>query len=197
MGQIFEKLKWLNANLTKMNSKKRISTEHASFRINSPTLNNLKKISKEQKLSLNTYVNQIFDSHINWDLHAPEVGWVVMLKSALKEIIKNIDEESLKSAAKNAAESGAKEIALSMRGKYDIEGWLSILKDRARSSGFSIKEYSDDGTIRLILHHDMGEKWSIFFETYYNTVFDDLGSNVKSDHTENSILLDIKSKIIQ
>lgn len=178
-----------------MNSKKPTSTEHASFRINTPTLNNLKKISKEQKLSLNTYVNQIFNSHVNWDLHAPEVGWVVMLKSALREIIKNIDEETLRSAAKNAAESGAKEIALSMRGKYDIAGWISILKDRARSSGFSIKEYDDHGTIRLVLHHDMGEKWSTFFEAYYKTVFYDLGSNVKSDHTENSILIDIPAKI--
>lgn len=178
-----------------MNTKKRTPTEHASFRINTSTLDNLKKISKEQKLSLNTYVNQIFDSHISWDLYAPEVGWVVMLKSALREIVKNIDEESLKSAAKNAAERGAKEIALSMRGKYDIAEWISILKDRARSSGFSIKEYDEHGAIRLVLHHDMGEKWSTFFETYYNTVFYDLGSNVKSEHTENSILLEIRSKV--
>lgn len=178
-----------------MNTKKRTPTEHASFRINTSTLDNLKKISKEQKLSLNTYVNQIFDSHISWDLYAPEVGWVVMLKSALRDIIKNIDDESIKSAAKNAAERGAKEIALSMRGKYAIAEWISILKDRAKSSGFSIKEYDDHGTIRLILHHDMGEKWSTFFETYYNTVFYDLGSNVKSEHTENSILLEIRAKV--
>ena len=178
-----------------MNTKKRAKTEHASFRINASTLDNLKKISKEQKLSLNTYVNQIFDSHVSWDLYAPEVGWVVMLKSALREIVKNIDEDTIKSAAKNAAESGAKEIALSMRGKYDIDEWISILKDRARSSGFSIKEYDENNSIRIVLHHDMGEKWSTFFETYYQTVFYDLGSNVKSEHTENSILLEIKSKI--
>ena len=178
-----------------MTAKKKTPTEHASFRITASTLDNLKKISKEQKLSLNTYVNQIFDSHLSWDLYAPEVGWVVMLKSALKEIIKNIDEEAVKSAAKNSAESGAKEIALSMRGKYDIVEWISILKDRARSSGFSIKEYDNDGVTRLVLHHDMGEKWSLFFETYYHTVFYDLGSNVKSEHTENSILLEIKAKV--
>lgn len=178
-----------------MNSKKKSPTEHASFRINASTLNTLKKISKEQKLSLNTYVNQIFDSHLSWDLYAPEVGWVVMLKSALKEIIKNIDEEAVKSAAKDSAESGAKEIALSMRGKYDITEWISILKDRARSSSFSIKEYDENGITRLILHHDMGEKWSLFLETYYHTVFYDLGSNVKSEHTENSVLLEIRAKI--
>ena len=178
-----------------MNTQKRKSTEHASFRINTSTLENLKKISKEQKLSLNTYVNQIFNSHLSWDLYAPEVGWVVMLKSALQEIIQSLDKETIKTIAKNVAESNAKEIALSMRGKYDISEWISILKDRARSSGFSIKEYDDDGTLRLIMHHDMGENWSTFFENYYYTVFYDLGSNVKSEHTENSILLEINVKL--
>ena len=177
-----------------MNPKKG-PTEHASFRINTPTLENLKKISREQKISLNTYVNQIFNSHLSWDLYAPEVGWVVMLKSALQEIIKNLDKETIKNIAKNSAESNAKEISLSMRGKYNISEWISILKDRAKSSGFSIKEYDGDGTIRLIMHHEMGEGWSTFFETYYHTVFFDLGSNIKSDHTENSILLEIEAKI--
>jgi hypothetical protein len=178
-----------------LSTKKKTLTEHASFRINASTLDGLKKISKEQKISLNTYVNQIFDSHLSWDLHAPEVGWVVMLKSALQEIIKNLDNESIIIAAKNAAESGAKEIALSMRGKYNMDEWISILKDRAKSSGFSIKEYDDNGTIRLVMHHDMGENWSLFFETYYQSVFFDLGSNIKSEHTENSILLEIKGRI--
>lgn len=176
-----------------MNRKR--TTEHASFRIDSSMLENLKKISKEQKLSLNTYVNQVFGSHLSWDLHAHEVGWVVMLKSPLKEIIKNIDKQTIKTIAKNAAESGAKEIAFSMRGRYDIDEWISILKDRARSSGFSIKEYNDVAEIRLVMYHEMGENWSVFFETYYYTIFDELGSNVKSEHTENSILLEIKKTI--
>jgi len=176
-----------------MNQKK--TTEHASFRINSTILDNLKKISKEQKLSLNTYVNQVFDSHLSWDLHAHEVGWIVMLKSPLKEIIKHIDKQTIKTIAKNTAESGAKEIAFSMRGKYDIEEWISILKDRARSSGFSIKEYSNGDDKRLVMYHEMGENWSIFFETYYYTIFYELGANIKSDHTENSILLEIKKSI--
>jgi len=118
-----------------------------------------------------------------------------MLKSPLKEIIKHIDKQTIKTIAKNTAESGAKEIAFSMRGKYDIEEWISILKDRARSSGFSIKEYSNGDDKRLVMYHEMGENWSIFFETYYYTIFYELGANIKSDHTENSILLEIKKSI--
>jgi len=177
------------------NAPKKTPTEHASFRINTTTLESLKNISSDEHLSLNTYVNRIFDSHLNWDLFAPEVGWVVMLKSVLKEIIKTLDNETLIQIAKNAAESGSKEIALSMRGQYGVDEWISILKNRAKSSGFSLKEYLEKDTIRLVMYHDMGEKWSLFFETYYNTVFFDMGANVQSEYTENSILLEIKLKI--
>lgn len=172
---------------------KKRPTEHVSFRVNKDVLENLKSVSKDEKLSLNTYVNQIFDSHVNWDAHASEIGWVVMLKSALKTLIKKIDRDSIISIAKDSAESGAKEISLSMRGKYGIAEWITILKDRSRSSGFFIKEYRDGNKIRLVMHHDMGENWSLFFRTYYECVFFDLGSKVRADHTENSIVLELES----
>jgi len=169
-------------------------TEHASFRINKKTLESLKTISREDHLSLNTYVNRIFDSHLDWNLLAPEIGWVVMLKYAMKEIIKNLDNETIIQIARNSAEGGAKEIALSMRGKYGIDEWISILKNRAKSSDFTLKEYKEKDLVKLVLYHDMGERWSLFFETYYNTVFFELGANVQSEYTENSIILEIKSK---
>jgi len=169
-------------------------TEHASFRINKKTLESLKTISREDHLSLNTYVNRIFDSHLDWNLLAPEIGWVVMLKSTMKEIIKNLDSETIVQIAKNSAEGGAKEIALSMRGKYGVDEWISILKNRAKSSDFTLKEYKEKDLVKLVLYHDMGERWSLFFETYYNTVFFELGANVQSEYTENSIILEIKSK---
>ena len=168
------------------------STEHVSFRINKNILEKLKRISKDQKMSLNTYVNQIFDSHVNWDMHASEIGWVVMLKSASIKLIKHADDKTIIQLAKEAAESGAKEIALSMRGKHGVDEWISILKDRAKSSGFRIKEYRQNGTMRLIMHHGMGDKWSLFFKTYYETIFSELGSKIKTEHTENSILLEFE-----
>ncbi len=172
---------------------KKQPTEHVSFRVNKDVLENLKSVSKEEKLSLNTYVNQIFDSHVNWDAHASEIGWVIMLKSALKALIKKADKETIIEIAKDSAESGAKEIALSMRGKYGIAEWISILKDRARSSGFFIKEYREGNKTRLVMHHDMGENWSLFFRTYYESVFFDLGSKVHADYTENSIVIEIEN----
>lgn len=171
---------------------KDLLSEHVTFRIKKRTLDNLKSISGEENISLNTFVNQIFDAHINWNLHAAQVGWVAVLKSGIMELIKHVDKETIAQIAKNSAESGAKEIALYMRGKYGIEEWISILKDRARISGFSVKEYDKNGKTTIVKHHDMGENWSIFFKTYYETVFNDLGIKVNSEHTENSVMIELE-----
>lgn len=168
------------------------TTEHVNFRINKDVLDSLKSFSKEEKLSLNTYVNQIFESHVNWDSHASEIGWVIMLKFVLKELIKKSDKETIVKIAKDAAESGAKEISISMRGKYGIPEWISILNDRAKSSGFFIKAYREGDKTRLVMHHDMGENWSLFFKSYYETIFFDLGAKVDADHTENSIVIELE-----
>ena len=172
---------------------KKSVTEHTTFRINKETLDSLKSISKEGKMSLNTFVNQILESHINWDVHAAEVGWVVMLKSGLIQLIKHADRESIINIAKELAYTNAKEIALFMRGKYGVNEWISILKDRARMSGFKLKEYRDDNKITLVQHHEMGENWSLFFMTYYETVFYELGVKVKSDYTENSFVTELEN----
>lgn len=166
-------------------------TEHVTFRIKKEVLESLKSISQKDKVSLNTLANQVFDSHVNWDVHAAEVGWVVILKSSLKELIKQVDKETISKIAKESAEINGKEISLYMRGNYGVAEWISILKDRAKTSGFKLKEYVDDDKIKLVQHHDMGENWSLFFMKFYETIFDELGVKVNSDFTENSIIIEL------
>lgn len=174
---------------------KKNTTDHVTFRIKTEILDSLKSNARKETLSLNTMANQIFASHLNWDVHAAEVGWVVMLKASLTELIKYVDKEVIVKIAKQTAEIGSKEIALYMRGKYGVNEWISIIKDRSRMSGFKIKEYKDDSKIKLVLHHDMGENWSVFFSTYYNVVFDEMGVSIKSEYTDNSIVLDLETAL--
>lgn len=171
---------------------KRSPTEHVTFRIKKETLDNLKSISKKDKVSLNTLANQVFDSHVNWDVHAAEVGWVVMLKTGLKELIKQADKETISKIAQDTADANAKEISLYMRGNYGVEEWISILKDRARMSGFNLKEYKDGDKTKLVQYHDMGENWSMFFKTFYETIFNELGVKVNTDFTENSFVIELE-----
>ncbi len=173
-------------------AEKRI-TEVTSFRLDTEMMNNLKSVAKKEKTTVNTLVSNILESHLGWDIYAAEVGWVVMLKAGLIEIIKSLDNEAIANVAKKVADSGAKEISLYMRGKYGIDEWISITRDRARMSGFSLKEHKLKDKTKLVMHHDMGENWSVFFKSYYETVFNDLGAKVSIDFTENAIMIELEN----
>ena len=171
---------------------KRIS-EVTSFRLNTEMMNDLKSVAKKQKLPVNTLVSNILESHLGWDISAAEVGWVVMLKAGMIEMIKSLDEQAVSNIAKKVADVGAKEISLYMRGKYGIDEWISIFRERSKMSGFSLKEHKEKDRIKLVMHHDMGEKWSVFFKSYYETVFNDLGAKVSIDFTENTVMIELEN----
>jgi len=172
---------------------KKRTTDITTFRLDTELLQSLKLVAKKERLSLNTLVSHIFTTHLGWDLHAAEVGWVVMLKSGLIEIIKHLDKETICKIAKKSSDAGAKEIALYMRGKYGVEEWISIFRDRAKVCGFNVKEYKENNKTKFVMHHDMGENWSLFFKTYYENIFDDLGVRMHSDYTENSIVIELEN----
>ena len=39
------------------------------------------------------------------------------------------------------------------------------------------------------MQHDMGENWSIYFKTFYENVFDDLGVKAEFDYTDKSLII--------
>src|SRR6185437_15904971 len=118
-------------------------TESVSLRLNKNTWNKLKVLAGKQKLSPNALVSQILDSHLEWELTATAAGWVVMPKPFLIELFKVIDGNRIE-----------KDISLYMRGKHDLNSWLSIIRARCARSEFNLTEYEDETKHELIIQHD-------------------------------------------
>lgn len=153
-------------------------TDTATFRFNTDLLNRLKKQAEEENISLNVFVTQVLESFLDWDLMAPGAGWAVMPKSFLIELIKDVDKEEVVKIAVKSSKFMAKDISLLMKGRYDADAWISIIRDRAKRSGFMLKDYKINGKAQMVMQHDMGEKWSIYFKSYYETVFHEIGVKV-------------------
>lgn len=164
-------------------------TETATFRFDKELLDNLKKISEHENISLNVIVSQILDSYVHWQMTAPDAGWVVMIKSFLIELIKEIDDEKIALLASNASKHTAKNIALLMRGTYQEQEWIEIIKQRAKRSGFKFLEYTKKENTEFIVKHDMGIKWSIYFMSYYENLFHELNIPITFDYTDKIITM--------
>ncbi|MEO9295417.1 MAG: hypothetical protein ABI347_07440 [Nitrososphaera sp.] len=70
--------------------------ESVTFRIDSRKLETLRGDAEENQISLNTLVNQVLTSYIEWDMVAAKAGYAVFQKDALKELFNATNEETLK-----------------------------------------------------------------------------------------------------
>src|SRR5574340_1829336 len=162
-------------------------TESVSLRLDKNTWNNLKVLASKQKVSPNALVSQILDSHLDWELTATAAGWVVMPKPFLIELFKVVDSNTIEKVTTKLSSHMAKDISLYMRGKHDLNSWLSLIRARCARSEFNLTEYEDDIKHELIMQHNMGKKWSLYFKTYFQNIFHDVGAKAEFDYTDKTV----------
>jgi hypothetical protein len=86
----------------------------------------------------------------------------------------------------------SKPMSKHMKGKHNLHTWLSMIRGRCERSGFNLTEFRQGDNIELVMQHDMGEKWSIYFKAFYESVFYDLGVKTSFDYTENTIVIKLE-----
>jgi hypothetical protein len=166
-------------------------TQGISLRVPNGIVDTLKHDADNKKISLNTLANQIFSNYVDWDMTAANAGWVVIQRDTIKGIFNAIDDKTLQDIALPAADALVDALLL-MTGQHTLEAFYHILKYRIAKSNFFLTELREKGNVRkLVIQHDLGSKWSLFFKTYYERVLNNLGYAAKSDYTSNTLVLTI------
>jgi hypothetical protein len=166
-------------------------SESMTFRLESTSLDKLKAKAKEERISLNTLVNQVIVGYVEWDLTAVSAGWMVMPKGIIRKMLAKLTEKEVEQVAKETF-SEVKDIVLFMTNKNDLEGFFSVLRIRSKKSGFQVKEVSDNNKTTFIIQHDLGAKWSLFAKTFYEGVLHSLEKKVIFEITENTVVINVE-----
>jgi len=167
-------------------------TRSTSYRLPEDMLQDLDAVAKQEEVSQNTLVKQVLDSYLRWEVSAVKAGWVVMPRAVLIKIIDELDEKTIIKIASDTAKSVCKDIVLFMHGKFDFDAWIAVVRDRCKRSGFHLKETTSNGKTTLVMQHDLGEKWSVFFKTYYQEMLHELGMAPTFDYTENTLVISVE-----
>jgi hypothetical protein len=163
-----------------------------TFRLESTALDKLKAKANQDRISLNTLVNQIIVGYAEWDLTAISAGWMVMPKKVMKKMIAKLSEKEIKQLAKETVDE-MKSIALFMTNKSDLESFFSIIRIRSKKSGFQIKEVVDNNKNTFIIQHDLGAKWSLFNKIFYEELLHSLEKRVTFETTDNTIVINVEN----
>ena len=167
------------------------ANESITFRIDKQVLDKIRKYAEYDSMTLNAAANQIMSHAVDWAIPAARAGWVPIPKMILMSIIDNLDESTIQRIASDVGKTVPKDMLFIMRGEIGVNQWVSVLRSRAKASGFSYQEEETQENIKIITKHDMGYKWSIWFKAFYKSYFEQLGCPVKFTFTDNTIVYEI------
>ena len=172
-------------------------SENISFRISKVLLDELRQEAKENQITLNTLVNQIVDSYVNFTSNASKAGMIPIHRLCLITLLEGYDEEQVKEIAKRFVKAICVETPLLLRGKYDFEAVLESHRSWLKAAGFQYRYVEDAEKNRhtFIVEHDMGRKFSLFAVEYSKLYFESVvAKEVGCSFTDNTIMIALEGK---
>ena len=144
-------------------STKIVKTEVGSFRINKENLDKLKKEAENESISLNSLVNKIIDTYVNWYSSAKKLGLIPVTPNILAELFKNLSEDEIKKLAKKQVPTISENLLL-FRHEDTLEAFLDAAKDYFTVCGFPFSIQEKNGTRKISLRHNIGKKYSHYLQ---------------------------------
>ncbi|MFB5611013.1 MAG: hypothetical protein ACE5RT_04330 [Nitrosopumilaceae archaeon] len=156
-------------------------TDIISIRMDSNLSSKLHEKSDEQKVSLNTLINNMLEKQVHWYDLTNEVGWVNIFRSTFKELMDSISKEK---AIKIGQTVGKEDLQNSINffyGKVDLNTILDLLKRKFQTMKVQFRQISKNGTEKIIIQHDLGKNWPHLVVAELNELLNELGYRIISD----------------
>ncbi len=162
-----------------------------TFRHEGNIINELRREANEKRLSLNTLASQIFQSHMEYHRYTSRAGMVSFPRGLLMRMMERLSAEEVEMLSEYVAKNDIKEVTLMLRKEYSLLAFLDMIESWLRVSGFPYRRDrigTDESIESFIIEHDMGNRWSLYFEKLFRHVFEDFDKKKAVFHvTDNTI----------
>jgi hypothetical protein len=169
------------------------STTVLTFRVDSKDMNALRKLARDDHISVSALVSQVLKSYIEWDHISVKIGMIPMQKESIKELLDSAPDDVLEKIVVHAANKFMGELLL-MTGKSTLDSFLRITRIRLEKSGFYMSESMQDGKLQLTIQHGMGRKWSVFFSKYHDNIIRQLGYDTEAEVKDDLWVIRIETR---
>ena len=155
--------------------KRRRQTESLTLRLDKGLLDKLRKESEQKMVSINSLANQIISSYIKWYSPAQRAGITFVPKSVLIPIIDSLAEYQIANVAEEFRKNGYEETLLMMSNEYSLSVILDLFDSWLSVSNLQFNRETSENSLKYIINHGMGKKWSLFLEKVFWYIVKDLG----------------------
>ncbi len=153
-------------------------TDIISIRMDSNLSGKLHEKSQEQKVSLNTLINNMLEKQVHWYDLIDEVGWVSIFRQTFKELMDSISKEK---AIKIGLTAGKVDLQNSINyfyGKVELETIFDLLKKRFQSMKVQFRRISEKDREKIFIQHDLGKNWPYLIVAELNELLNEIGCRV-------------------
>jgi hypothetical protein len=172
---------------------KNTTASSMTFDLDETVANKVYAEAQSQKVSINTYVNQIIKRFIEWDKFEPRTELIPISKPLLTELFTNRSKQEIISMARRLGKNTVLRTARFMKDEklLDLNSFLSWLEAEMDSYSIEIRHtIKDNGSHHTyILKHDAGENYSLYYETVLGLIFEEtLQKNINILTSNNATL---------
>ena len=154
-------------------------TDVVSIRVDESIKKKLIEESELKNLTLNSLIGQIMTKHVNEGTVYKDLGLTSVRKVLLKKLFKFIPSSDITTISQTTCRDFFKDTTIYLHGKYDLESVIMTLDSWFSTSNIPFKKIESGDNVRMIIRHELGSKWVLYFETMIKAVLNEL--DIKSD----------------
>lgn len=167
-------------------------TQAATFRLDKAVLDQLRLEAEQKQINLNTLVNQIVRSHIEWHANAAKAGFIPVRRYLIRRLFDPLTQEQIDTLGTSLSQDLSFGNMMMVRGSTE-KSILEFLERWLRACGFNYQREIKENYYTYVIQHEMGIKWSY----YLARLFEEIASIFKTakpdiEATENALYIKLK-----
>lgn len=169
-------------------------SESITLRFDKTVLDALREEAEQRMESVNTLLNQIVKSYVNWHKPAKNAGLLYINKILYKELVESLSEEQIKKIPYNFIKIFFKDTLEMLEKEVSVSSYISILIKWIELSGFNYRIDEDHDYIIYKIQFEMGRKFSQFIGNMIKDSIEQLnGNDVCIEVTDHLVIIKLKN----
>jgi hypothetical protein len=171
-------------------AKPKSESESITFRVERNVLDKLRAEAERKMESVNILGNQIFKEYVYWHSPAAEAGMMYASKKNLVRIMDKLTQEQINQIVDEHLKDEFVGQVEMITGEYNISSFLRSVEGWMSSSVIHYRHDVKDRIHTYVILHEMGKKWSYFFEWWFKGAFKTLkAKDAEVNATDDTIVL--------
>ncbi|MBX8632735.1 MAG: hypothetical protein J9259_09530 [Thermoplasmata archaeon YP2-bin.285] len=163
-----------------------------SVRLESEVDAGIQEAAAKNGLSVNQLASRALKRYVEWDFLADRFGFVEVPPELLQKMVEYLADESIREVGKWFGGTVLKEYVLFWFKEINFKNVIKAFPEMIAKYGrmFEYEQIENDDGGMIIIKHQWGEKWSIFYDQTVKTAFGSLLScKVKTETSPNQITM--------